>query len=618
MPHFCGSAAIVHANGSCFEIGNNTVCLRKPATGSFVAVLDGSAVQVLFCKREPEKETEVKRTMAIYHLEAKVVSRGVGRSAVAAAAYMSCSQILNDYDGVLHDYTRKRGLVWQQVFLPLHAPQTWQDRCVLWNTVEEAEKSKDSRLAREFVVALPVELSCDQWQQLLTEFIQKTLVADGMCADAAIHNTDGQNPHAHILLTVRPLDAQGKWQHKTEKEYVCVKNGEERGFTAAEFKAAQADGWEKQYPYQVGKKKVYLAPTEAQKHGYERVSKYPKSTKYGRQNPITERWNSEEQLVLWRQAWAEVTNRHLEQAGHTERIDHRSHAERGLEEQPTVHEGVTARTLERMGVVSDRCELNRQIKADNALLRELKAAVKKLVQSAMATLPALAEAMERVRCNVLIFCYQLRHIRNRKTRTENDLGSLHNRLERYTSLVEQINSTTTQRKTLLTEKQETAFWKFPKHKELAARIAELTELLEELHSDKEMLLLCMDCDDEKDISKVKAEISQTEQALKKLEQQESQYAAELDAALEQYSRLQAQAAEFDPVELYQARQELRPANTQEAVQRLQQIYGEEYSLVFMERSARDVAWQLHEAEEKNRIRKMMRDMDGKAKTQRGR
>ena len=556
--------------------------------------------------------------MAIYHLEAKVVGRGVGRSAVAAAAYMSCSQILNDYDGVLHDYTRKRGLVWQQVFLPPHAPQTWQDRSVLWNTVEEAEKSKDSRLAREFVVALPVELSCNQWQQLLTEFIQETLVADGMCADAAIHNTDGQNPHAHILLTVRPLDAQGKWQHKAEKEYICVKNGEERGFTAAEFKAAQADGWEKQYPYQVGKKKVYLAPTEAQQHGYERASKYPKSTKYGRQNPITERWNSEEQLVLWRQVWAEVTNRHLEQAGYTERIDHRSHAERGLEEQPTVHEGVTARTLERMGMVSDRCELNRQIKADNALLRELKTAVKKLAQAARATIPALAETMERVRCNVLIFCYQLRYIRNRKTRTENDLGSLHNRLERYTSLVEQIKSTTTQRKTLLTEKQETAFWKFPKHKELTARIAELTELLEELRSDKEMLLRCMDCDDEKAIPNVKKQISQTEQALKQLEQQKSQYAAELDAVLEQYAKLQAQAAELDPVELHQDRQEIRPAYTQEAIQRLQQIYGEAYSPVFMERSARDAAWLLHEAEEKNRVRKMMRERERKAAPQKER
>ena len=133
-----------------------------------------------------------------------------------------------------------------------------------------------------------------------------------------------------------------------------------------------------QYQYKVGRKKVYLPLSEAENHGYERASKHPKSTKFGRQNPIAERWNSEEQLVLWRTAWANVTNRHLENAGHGERIDHRSHADRGLTEQPTIHEGVVARALEKKGVVSERCELNRQIKADNALLRELKTTVKKL------------------------------------------------------------------------------------------------------------------------------------------------------------------------------------------------------------------------------------------------
>ena len=102
--------------------------------------------------------------MAIYHLETKVVSRGTGRSAVAAAAYMSCSQILNDYDGVQHDFTRKKGLVWQQIFLPEYAPVEWQERAVLWNAVEENEKTKDSRLAREFVVALPVELNKKPWK----------------------------------------------------------------------------------------------------------------------------------------------------------------------------------------------------------------------------------------------------------------------------------------------------------------------------------------------------------------------------------------------------------------------------------------------------------------------
>ena len=198
--------------------------------------------------------------MAIYHLEAKVISRGAGRSAVAASAYLSCSQIYNDYDGIQHDYTRKRGLVWQEVFLPPIAPPEWRDRSILWNKVEENEKTKDSRLAREFVPALPIELTPAQWQELLSDFIQESFVADGMCADVAIHDPHppGHNPHAHIMLTVRPLDEQGQWQYKTEKEYLCVKDGEERGFTAAEFKAAQKDGWTR--TRLEGKRCIWLPP----------------------------------------------------------------------------------------------------------------------------------------------------------------------------------------------------------------------------------------------------------------------------------------------------------------------------------------------------------------------
>ncbi len=208
-----------------------------------------------------------------------MVSRGAGRSAVAAAAYLSCSRMLNEYDGVQHDYTRKQGLGWRQVFLPATAPAEWQDRETLWNAVEETETAKDSRLAREFVAALPIELSREEQIQLLQDFIKEQFVADGMCADAAIHDPypPGHNPHAHILLTVRPLDEKGKWQYKTEKEYLCVKDGEERGFTAAEFKQAQADGWEKQYQYKVGKKKVYMAPSAAQAQGYEREPSTPKA-----------------------------------------------------------------------------------------------------------------------------------------------------------------------------------------------------------------------------------------------------------------------------------------------------------------------------------------------------
>lgn len=161
--------------------------------------------------------------MAIYHMQAKIVSRGKGRSAVAASAYMSCSSVTNEYDGVHHDYTRKKGLVWEQVFLPENAPVEWQDRAILWNAVEDAEKSKDSRLAREFVVALPRELNADQQIALLTEYIQQQFVADGMCADVGIHDPDppGHNPHAHILLTIRPLDEHGKWQYK-RKRSICA------------------------------------------------------------------------------------------------------------------------------------------------------------------------------------------------------------------------------------------------------------------------------------------------------------------------------------------------------------------------------------------------------------
>ena len=166
--------------------------------------------------------------MAIYHLEAKVVSRGAGRSAVAASAYLSCSRLYNDYDGIQHDYTKKQGLVWQQVFLPEYAPQEWQNREKLWNAVEEVETAKDSRLAREFVVALPIELSREQQIELLQDFIREQFVSDGMCADAAIHDPypPGHNPHCHIMLTMRAIDENGKWLPKSRKVYDLDENGE--------------------------------------------------------------------------------------------------------------------------------------------------------------------------------------------------------------------------------------------------------------------------------------------------------------------------------------------------------------------------------------------------------
>ena len=543
--------------------------------------------------------------MAIYHLEAKVVSRGTGRSAVAASAYLSCSRLYNDYDGIQHDYTRKQGLAWQQVFLPEYAPQEWQNREKLWNAVEEVEAAKDSRLAREFVVALPIELSREQQIELLQDFIREQFVSDGMCADAAIHDTDGHNPHAHILLTVRPLDEQGKWQYKTEKEYLCMKNGEERGFTAAEFRAAQNEGWEKQYPYKVGKKKVYMTPSAAEAQGLVRADKHPKSTRYGRQNPISERWNSEEQLVEWRKAWADVTNLYLERAGREERIDHRSNVARGLDEIPTIHEGVAAQALERKGIISDRCEINRQIRADNALLRELKAEIKKLAALVVRTVPAIAEGLEKLRSRVLIFCYQLSHIRSGKSHIQKSLSVWKPELERYTGLIQQIKEKSKERKSLLAQKKETPFYLIPKQHELSRHIAELTEEIEELKSEKDMLLHSLECTDDAGIAAVKKDISTMKTALKKLSQQEEKYTTELNDALRQYAELKEQAAEFDPDELQDARLALRPVMERSAVDRVQAASGEKYDSLMMYDSKWDVAELLNEEPETPSVRKSL-------------
>ena len=543
--------------------------------------------------------------MAIYHLEAKVVSRGAGRSAVAASAYLSSSRLYNDYDGIQHDYTKKQGLVWQEVFLSEYAPQEWQDREKLWNAVEEVETAKDSRLAREFVVALPIELNREQQIELLQDFIREQFVSDGMCADAAIHDTDGHNPHAHILLTVRPLDEQGRWQYKTEKEYLCVRNGEERGFTAAESKLAQNEGWEKQYPYKVGKKKVYMTPSIAEAQGLVRADKHPKSTRYGRQNPISERWNSEEQFVEWRKAWADVSNRYLERYGHDERIDHRSNAARGLDEIPTIHEGVTARALERKGVIADRCEINRQIKADNALLRELKAEIKKLATLVARTVPAIAEGLEKLRSRVLIFCYQLSHIRGGKSHIQESLAVWRPELERYTGLVQQIKEKSKERKSLVAEKKELPIYHVKRHKALAVRITELTEDLEELRSGKALLLQKFEYAEDAGAEAFRKDIAIMEAGLKKLEAQEQKYSAELDKVLAEYADLKSQAADIDPLELYKARQAIRPTQEKSAEQQLEDAIHEKPSLIMLLSAKQEASRLLGEDAEERQVRQMI-------------
>jgi len=143
--------------------------------------------------------------IAIYHCNIGIVSRGKGKSAVAAAAYRSGEKITNEWDGMTHDYTRKRGVVHTEILLPPHAPPSFSDRSTLWNSVELYEKAGNAQLAREIDAALPIELSREEQIRLVREYCSSQFVSRGMCVDFAIHDTDSGNPHCHMMVITRSL-----------------------------------------------------------------------------------------------------------------------------------------------------------------------------------------------------------------------------------------------------------------------------------------------------------------------------------------------------------------------------------------------------------------------------
>ena len=530
--------------------------------------------------------------MAIYHMQAKVVSRGSGRSAVAASAYMSCSRIYNDYDGIQHDYTRKHGLIYQEVILPPMAPPKWKNREQLWNAVEAAEKTKDSRLAREFVVALPIELDKDSNISLLQNFIQKNFVDMGMCADFAIHDTDGHNPHAHILLTVRPLNENGTWQYKTEKEYLCIKDGEEKGFTASEFKDAQKEGWEKQYRYKAGKKKVYLTPSAAQEKGYERIDKHPKSTRYDRQNPISEQWNSEEQLCLWRANWADAVNKMLALNQINAAIDHRSFAAQGITEQPTIHEGYIAQNMEKKGMIADRCEINRRVRADNRILRELKTQIKKLVQAVEKSIPVIAETLEAIRNHMIFTQYHLLHNEMQKEVIHDWMQHFRPILNKYDTIKKKLKAKVTEKKELNVQKSKTSILNPFQHIKLNQQLTTVTEEIEELKSAKEQLLFQAECSTEKDMASLSRKYDQMDKNLDILDSQDMALKEQLekDAVAFQEEKLRPKPEQY--TELLDARIQIRPTFREKLIEQLKGTFGEYYDYHY-----RDIA--THEVDDLN-------------------
>lgn len=271
--------------------------------------------------------------MAIYHCSIKIIKRSEGRSAVAAAAYRSGEKLINEWDGMTHDYTRKGGIVHSEIMLPDHAPPELQDRATLWNSTEQSEKSGKAQLAREIEIALPIELDRQEQLALVRAYVRDTFVAAGMCADFAVHDKEDGNPHAHIMLTLRPLEPDGTWGAKCRKEYLLDENGQR----IPDGKG----GWKNR-----------------------RVN--------------TTDWNDKDKAEAWRSAWADYVNRTLEQKGIAERIDHRSYKRQGVEKIPTVHLGVAAFQMEQRGIQTDKGNVNRKIAAQNKLLEEIKARITRL------------------------------------------------------------------------------------------------------------------------------------------------------------------------------------------------------------------------------------------------
>jgi len=239
--------------------------------------------------------------MAIFHMSFSNISAGKGRSAIASAAYRSGEKLFDDKEGRSYFYARS---VMPESFIltPKNAPKWANDRQKLWNEVEKKDRKANSRYAKEFNVALPVELTNEEQKALITKFVQETFVDKGMVADVAIHRDHEENPHAHVMLTNRPFNPDGSWGLKSKTQYVLDKNGKQ---------LLTKNGNPKQ-------RKIWLVD-----------------------------WDKPGKVEEWRHAWAEEVNSLFQAKGMPERISEKSYEEQGIEKTPTKHEGHNSQTKER-------------------------------------------------------------------------------------------------------------------------------------------------------------------------------------------------------------------------------------------------------------------------------
>lgn len=271
------------------------------------------------------------------HTHVDIVSRSKGESVIAKAAYNARDKLKDDYYGKTHDYSKKDDLVFSKMFLPEHIPKEFSKREYLWNEVEKIEKSKNSQLARNLLFTLPRELNEEDRIKLISEFIEENFTSKGMIADCNIHNPTAsdneEQPHAHILLTLREIDEQGNWKAKSKKEYILDENGEKIKLKSGNYKS----------------RKVNLND-----------------------------WNEPDKAKEWRENFSKKANEYLARNNIDKRIDPRTFGEQGREELPQVHLGTASFQMEKKGIQTERGNHNRKITAFNLEFKKFKAELSKL------------------------------------------------------------------------------------------------------------------------------------------------------------------------------------------------------------------------------------------------
>ena len=340
--------------------------------------------------------------MANYHLSIKIISRGSGASAVQKAAYRSAEMLESVYDGESHDYRRKTGVIHKEILLPENAPPEYKNRSVLWNAVEQSEKQKNAQLAREIEISLPVELSKEQNISLALKYVNEVFVKAGMCADVCVHDNGKGNPHAHIMLTMRPIDEHGKWGAKSKKEYILDKNGERIKLKSGAYKTRKIN---------------------------------------------TTDWNDQTKAEEWRKLWADYQNAALAEQAENIRVDHRSYQRQGIEQIPTVHLGPAA-WIESRGIQTEQGDRNREIEQINREIRQIRARIKKLkkwlYEQPIENPPSMGDILQTINANNQ-FKSRAKKIKDLQTYInvseflrENNLDSIESLADRVTEMHQEL------------------------------------------------------------------------------------------------------------------------------------------------------------------------------------